>query len=103
VDRKDVIERELNALEADLARGWDRKQQFRSDIQELEFQLASKVAEEAKARLAETLARKKIEFHDLEVQMERLERDRHALILEQKQENDWLERRKLARKRKLPP
>jgi hypothetical protein len=35
--------------------------------------------------------------------MERLERDRHALILEQKQENDWLERRKLARKRKLTP
>lgn len=94
MDRKDVIERELNALDADLAQGWDRKQQLKSDIQGLEFQLASKVAEEAKARVAETLARKKIEFRDLEVRMERLERDRHALILEQ---------RKLARKRKLTP
>jgi hypothetical protein len=101
VDRKAVLDREIDALDADLADSWEKKDRLKAEIQDAEHKISIASNPDSKDRLNTELRRLVFEFRDVEVNIERISRDRNASIIERRSEEDWLERRKLAMEKKI--
>lgn len=101
MDRKAVLDREIDALDADLAESWDKADRLKAEIQDVEYKINTASNPELRDRLDIELRRLIFDFRDVEVKIERISRDRNSSIIERKSEEDWLERRKLAMEKKI--